>query len=140
MPIYLSTLGAVTWGGKTWLAEDVRVGSLQRGAGVSQIAGVSLRNLDNFYTGTVLGEGVADKVVEVYAVYAGAAADAVLEFSGVGDGVEVGDRVNISLVARSTQKMFAPRRRIGAATGFNTLLPIGTNLTMGSTVYTLERA
>ena len=139
-PLYLSTLGDVTWGGHTWLSSDVDVGKLTRGSSAAQVAGISLGNLDALYSAIVLNGGVADRAVAVYAVYAGAPADAVLEFSGVGDDVEVGDRVNISLVSRSTQEIFAPRRRIGPATGFSILLPAGTLIPMGNTTYVLERA
>lgn len=101
---------------------------------------MSLGNLDNAFGAMLLNESIADAEVEIYAVYAGAPNDAVLEFSGVGDSCEVGDRVVINLIGQSTQKNFSPRRRISQVTGFNTVLPAGTVISIGGNNYTLERA
>lgn len=135
-----STLGAVRWGGQSWETYDVKVQGLTRESNATRTASLSLGNLTNEFGAIVLSNPVADVLIEIYAVYAGAPNDAVLEFSGVGDSCEVGDRVVINLVGQSTQRNFSPRRRISAATGFNTLLPAGTVLSLGGSTYLLERS
>jgi hypothetical protein len=133
-------MGTVTWGGFTWVGTDVRIDSMRRTTGAAKGAQISIQNSDLAYGTLVLSEGVSDKVMKIYSVYAGAPADAVLEFDGVGDSAEVGERVTISMLGAATQASFAPRRRISVATGFNTLLPAGTIIRMGTTSYTLERS
>lgn len=135
-----STMGAVTWGGQEWGAYDVKVSELSRVSSASRTASLSFGNLTNEFGAIVLSNNVADVPIEIYSVYAGAPDDAVLEFSGVGDSCEVGDRVVINLVGQSTQKTFSPRRRVSVTTGFNTLLPAGTVLSVGGSTYLLERS
>lgn len=139
-PAYWSSIGDVTYDGNNYVAADIRVEGLVRDGGASNSARISHGNTD-VVGATVLTEGVSDKTVTIFAVYAGATAtaDVVQEFSGVGDAAEVGERVTISLIGQASQAAFAPRRRIGPATGFNVLLPVGARLTMGGEIYTLER-
>lgn len=139
-PQRLSTLGSVVWNSQTWAANDAKVSGLSQASTAGRSAQVSLGNLDNVFGAMLLNESIADAEVEIYAVYAGAPNDAVLEFSGVGDSCEVGDRVVINLIGQSTQKNFSPRRRISHVTGFNTVLPAGTVISIGGNNYTLERA
>jgi hypothetical protein len=137
-PLYLSSIGDVSWDGKTWVAADVRVNGLsrdERGGGAGQIV---LGNALLDYGALVLNEGVADRAIRVWAVWAGVI-DPVAEFNGVGDAADIGEKVTISLAAQGTRALYSPRRFINSSTGFNTLLPRGTKLAIGNTTYILER-
>lgn len=137
-PVYLSTLGDITWNGHDWLATDLRVQGLavdERGA---QNGTLSLGNADLAFGTLVLSEGVAERAIVVYAVWAGVVEPITL-FSGYGDGCEVGDRVSIDLAVTSRGATFSPRRFINAASGFATLIPAGTTLAGAAGSVTLER-
>lgn len=133
-PLYLSSLGDISWDGHTWAAADVKVAGLKSGQGGT----ISFGNALLDYGALVLNEGVADRGIKIYAVWAGVV-EPVCEFDGVGDSSEVGDRVSISLSEQGSRSLYSPRRFINASTGFNTLLPAGTRLTLGQQTYILER-
>lgn len=138
---YISSIGTLDWGGHTWIGDDIRVEGLTREQTVAKSARISIGNLESTYTALVLLQGVADKAVKIYTIYAGAPTETVLEFSGAGDSAEIGDRIVINLVGETTRNAFAPRRRIGPAVGVNQILPVNTVIDLGGTglPYILER-
>lgn len=138
-PLRLSTMGDVAWGGETWIGADVKVAGLSVDERGRRQGSVSLGNADIAYGALVLNEGVADRQVVIYSAWAGAPSDAIEEFRGVGDAVEIGDRVSITLAEDSTRHMFAPRRFVNSASGFSTLVPAGTKIRIGQQIITLER-
>lgn len=140
----LSTAGDVSWGGYAWSgAQRVAVSGLSADGSGSQSARVQIGNADLAFGALVLGQGVADRSVRIWTGDAGALGDddLVLAFSGVIASAEVTpDAVTLSLVAQGSRTLFAPRRFIGASAGFTRLIPAGTQIKVGSTTYTLERA
>lgn len=140
-PLYLSTIGDVTWGGHNWLASDTKVSGLVRDVSANLEAGLSLGNSDGVIGALVRAEKITDRAIVINTVYAGATAagDVVEEFNGVGNGAKVGNRVEVSCISSPSMAASAPRRRISPATGFNILMPAGTTLTMGGETYELER-
>jgi hypothetical protein len=110
--------------------------------GAVRSSSMTIANTDSAIGAIILGEGVADKAVSIYTIYAGAlgAGDTILEFLGVADAAEVNaTRATITFTGASTEASFCPRRRISRATGFNTIIPAGTTLMIGGTTYVLER-
>lgn len=138
-PLYLSTLGDLSFNGRTWVGADVKVSGLRTDEKSQQSGTISFGNMNLAYGSLVLNEGVADRAIEIYSVWAGAPADAMLEFSGTGDSADVGERVTITLSQSKSRVLYSPRRFIGASTGFNTLLPNGTTIKIGQQSYILKR-
>ncbi len=141
-PVRLSTLGDLSFNGYTWTAADIKV----RGLGVDEKGGqggslVFANTLDDVGA-LVLGEGIADRRVRVWACDAGAATHSVAIFDGVGDDASIAENgaVTITLAASAMATSHWPRRRINRATGFTTLMPAGARLTVGGQPYILERA
>lgn len=138
-PQYYSTLGNVTWGGDTWLATSLKVEGLQRTTKTGRAALLRFGDADQAMAALTLNEGVADRAVRIYAVYAGASGDAVLELSGVGDACEINQDVAISVVEFAAIKAQLPRRRISKESGFNTMIPSGTGMWINGSIYFLVR-
>lgn len=138
-PQYYSTLGDISFDGKTWLGSSVRVEGLQRITKTGRAALLRFGDSDQAVSALALNEGVSDRVVQIYSVYAGAPTHAVLELSGVGDSVEIGTDTSISVVEFSAARVMLPKRRIGKETGFNTLLPSGSGIWIGGSIYYLTR-
>lgn len=139
----LSTRGDVTWGGNLWSGgEAIAVGSLEADGTGRQSGTVQIGNLDDYVGTLVLGQGVADRPVKVWKADGAAldVADPVLVFDGVIQSADVDtSRVSLSLAGSGTRSAFVPSRVIGAASGFNFLLPAGTKIRIGADTYTLER-
>ena len=142
-PLRLSTRGDVTWNGLAWSGgEAIAVSSLDADGSGRQSGTIQIGNLDDYVGTLVLAQGVADRPVKVWKAD-GTALDVAapaLVFDGVIQGADVDTtRVSLSLAGSGTRSAFAPRRVIGAASGFNFLLPAGTKIKIGATTYTLER-
>ena len=139
----LSTRGDVTWSALAWSGgETIVVSSLDADGSGRQSGTIQVGNLDDYVGTLVLSQGVADRPVKIWKTDGMAldAADPVLVFDGVVEGADVDTtRVSLSLAGAGTRSAFAPRRVIGAASGFNFLLPAGTKIKIGATTYTLER-
>ena len=139
----LSTRGDVAWNALAWSGgEAIAVGSLDADGSGRQSGTIQIGNLDDYVGTLVLAQGVADRPVRVWKADGMAldVADPALVFDGVIQGADVDtSRVSLSLAGSGTRSAFAPRRVIGAASGFNFLLPAGTKITIGATTYTLER-
>lgn len=142
-PLRLSTRGDVTWNALAWSGgEKIVVGSLDADGSGRQSGTIQIGNLDDYVGTLVLAQGVADRPVRVWKADGTAldVADPALVFDGVIQGADVDtSRVSLSLAGSGTRSAFAPRRVIGAASGFNFLLPAGTKIKIGATTYTLER-
>lgn len=140
-PLRLSTLGDITYGGNDWLAADVQVRGISAEGSAHQSGALIFNNTWSDFGALVLNEGVADRAIRVLAVYAGATADPVEVFNGVGDdaGFDAKGRLTINLHAAQMRSAFWPRARINAASGFTKIIPAGTRLTIGGQPYILER-
>lgn len=139
----LSTRGDVSWGGHLWSGvQRVTVSGLSADGSGSQSARLEIGNTDLVFGALVLGQGVADRPVRIWAGDAAALADddLMLAFDGVIASAEVADAsVVMSLTAQGSRTLYAPRRFVGASAGFTQLIPAGTQIKIGSTTYTLER-
>lgn len=139
----LSTRGDVTWNSLSWSGgEAIDVSSLDADGSGRQSGTVQIGNLDDYVGTLVLSQGVADRPVKIWKADGAAldVADPVLVFDGVAQGADVDtSRVSLSLAGSGTRSAFVPSRVIGAASGFNFLLPAGTKIKIGATTYTLER-
>lgn len=140
----LSTAGDVVWAGQAWSgAQRVAVSGLSADGSGSQSARLVIGNADLAFGALVLGQGVADRPVRIWTGDAAALADddLTLAFEGVIASAEVTpESVTMSLSAQGSRTLFAPRRFVGASAGFTRLIPAGTQIKIGSTTYTLERA
>lgn len=140
----LSTAGDVTWSGYAWSgAQRVVVSGLSADGAGNQSARIEIGNADLAFGALVLGQGIADRPVKIWTGDAAALADAdlTLAFDGVIASAEVTDAsVVMSLAAQGSRTLFSPRRFIGASAGFTRLIPAGTQIKIGATTYTLERA
>jgi hypothetical protein len=137
-PLYLSTLGDISWNVLSWIAADIKVSGLARDESGDSRGSISLGNMALDYGALVLNEGVADRAIRIWAIWSGVT-EPVEEFSGVGDACEVGERVSITLAGQGSRSLYSPRRFINERTGFNVLLPRGTKIAIGSQTYILER-
>ncbi len=139
----LSTRGDQSWNGYAWTGGRVgKISGLQWDGQGRQSGGIELINSDLAYSALVLNEGVADRGVKIWKFYGDNPAldDPVAVFDGVADDATIGpDAVRIGLVGERASTLYAPRRFIGPATGFNHLSPAGTRLSWGGENYTLER-
>ena len=139
----LSTRGDVTWNALAWSGgEAIAVGSLDADGSGRQSGTVQVGNLDDYMGTLVLAQGVADRPVKIWKADGAAldVADPALVFDGVVTSADVDtSRVSLSLAGSGTRSAFAPRRVIGAAAGFNFLMPAGSKIKIGATTYTLER-
>ena len=140
----LSTAGDVTWAGYAWSgAQRVVVSGLSADGAGNQSARLEIGNADLAFGALVLGQGIADRPVKIWTGDAAALADAdlTLVFEGVIASAEVTPAaVTMTLAAQGSRTLFAPRRFIGASAGFTRLIPAGTQIKIGATTYTLERA
>lgn len=140
----LSTAGDVVWAGQSWSgAQRVAVSGLSADGSGSQSARLVIGNADLAFGALVLGQGVADRPVRIWTGDAAALADddLTLAFDGVIESAEVTpESVAMSLAAQGSRTLFSPRRFVGASAGFTRLIPAGTQIKIGSTTYTLERA
>ena len=137
-PLYLSTLGDISYDGHTWVGADIKVQGLVRDERGDARGQISLGNALLDYGALVLNEGVADRAIRIYSVWAGDT-EPVEEFNGVGDAADIGERVTTTLAGQGSRALYSPRRFINQSTGFNTLMPTGTKLTIGAQTYILER-
>jgi hypothetical protein len=126
-PLRLSSRGTLSWSGSAWTAWDVRVQGLGISAGQSSGAGsLSIGNADYSVSALVLGEGIANRVVNVWAFYteSPATADPVHVFAGVADDAQIDPTrgvVTVSLVQTNARALFAPRLYITPESGFSHL-------------------
>lgn len=140
VPMYLSTLGNITWNAHAWTGSDVKVSGLsQDGKGASG-ATLQIGNTDGAIGVVVLSDGAADIPVSIWAVYAGATAsgDPVQRFGGVTNGATIdADKVTFTLTSTANTTLNAPRFFIGQINGFNQLKTAGTVINWGAEAYTL---
>lgn len=135
-----SSHATVAWNGHTWTAQPLRLDSLLVQA-LSVSGTLALRNDDDVAGTLLLTEGVHDKrfVIWGYDAAATALADVVWLADAVGAGADIGPgEVQITLRHR-TEFVQSPRTYVGAAAGFNHLLPGGTVLRINGIDMRLER-
>ncbi|MDD5385345.1 MAG: hypothetical protein PHG89_10760 [Gallionella sp.] len=141
--IRLSTRNDQTWNSLTWTGGRIgKISGLQWDGKGQQTGTIEIINSDLAYSALVLNEGVADRPVKIWKFYGDnpALLDPVAVFDGVADEADIGpDAVRITLVSSKTSALYAPRRFIGPAIGFNHLRPAGSRDTWGGQTYILER-
>lgn len=135
-PLRLSSRGDQSYDGLVWTGG--RLGKLA----ITEAGGsLELMNTDLLAGALVMGEGVADRAVRVWAFYGDDPADVAALFDGVADGAEIGaDRVRLTLAAQNARTLFSPRRFVGPSAGFSRLTQAGTRLAWGGQTIILERA
>lgn len=137
----LSTLGTLSYGGYMWSASDIKVSGMARNERGGQAGSLSIGNADLAIGALILNDGIADRSIRIWSVWAGAPSEAALEFDGIGDAADIsGLRVNIRLASDHRRYAYSPRRFIGPATGFQVLLPAGAKISIGGQTIVLERA
>lgn len=135
-----SSHATVGWNGHTWQAQAMRLDNLLVQA-FAVNGTLLLRNEDDTAGTLVLSQGVHDVrfIVWGYDAAATALADVVWLGEAVGAGAEITPRdVRITLRHR-TEFVQSPRTYVGAAAGFNHLLPGGTVLRINGIDMRLER-
>lgn len=141
--IRLSSRDDQAWNGHTWLGGRMgKVSGLKWDEKGQQSGAIEIINTDLLYSALVLGEGIAGRKVRIWKFYGDnpAVSDPVEVFNGVADEADIGaDAVRITLSGENFLTFYAPRRFIGASTGFNHLTPAGRKITWGTQTYILER-
>lgn len=134
-----SSYGQVTWNGLLFTSAHVDVTNLDTNAAVAAIrffdADGSIQTLCK--TGT----GVRNRAVKLWKFYVNAlgATDPMFMFKGVGDQVNIAKGVvDIACARASVQFLYAPRKRLGPATGCNFLAAPGTLIPWGGGVLRLD--
>lgn len=140
-PLRLSTIGDVSFGGNSYASADVQVRDIKADGSLNHGGALVFANTWQDMSAMILNEGIADRVVRVLAVYAGATDEAIEVFAGVCDDAtwDTKGRITIRLADAVLNKAFWPRQRINATAGFNTLMPAGTRVTVGGVPYIWER-
>jgi hypothetical protein len=135
-----SSHAEVTWGGHTWAPQAMRLDSLL--VQPFQVSGtLVLRNDDDAMGTLVLTDGVHDRRIVVWGFDAAATAsgDVVWLADAVGAAADVtAGQVRITLRHRA-EFVQSPRTYVGAAAGFNHLLPAGTVLRINGIDMRLDR-
>ena len=75
-PVYLSSLDTVSWDGHTWVTTDVTVSGIRADGRGRSSGEIRLGNADLTWSALLLGEGVSDKRIRVWAYHASATAAA----------------------------------------------------------------
>lgn len=115
-PVYYTTMDAVDWDSKSWLANAVRLD------GVSELGGtLVLRNDDSTGSALVLNNITRDKEVRIYKYYNGDAQWLYQLYMGETDIRK--DEVAITLYATRLGQALAPRKRIIGPAFTNILAP-----------------
>lgn len=135
-----SSFATVTWNGYSWTREAISLDSLSVEA--LRVSGsLVVNNGDDVIATLVLGEGIADRAISIWAYDAAASAlgDVVHLCDAVGAGAAVNGR-SVTIGLRSPSEfMQSPRTFVGPAAGFNNLLPSGAVIKVGSLGLQLER-
>ena len=142
-PLRLSTRGTLTWNSLTWTTWDFDVRGLAAdSSGSTQGGSLTLWNGDYTISALVLGEGVANRAVNVYQFYgeSPALADPVHIFAGVVDDAQLeptNATVTLRLVQTNARALFAPRHYITPDSGFSYLPAAGTVISWDGQQYHL---
>jgi len=140
----ITTFGDVTWNGYSWVSTNVKVNGIGRNGAVTTNASLLFPNTDNAWSSIAFGvDDLRDARVVIYSAYADALAneaDVICEFDGVGDEPMMANppALTLKLAAAKSAVSRSPRRRISAPL-FNALQPLGTQVTIGNTIYVLNR-
>lgn len=139
--VRLTTYTDITWDSRSWVVGPMRIDGLQ--VGPFNVAGtLVLGNADGAAGSMLLAQGIKDRAIRVYGYDAAAVGepDVVWLADAAGSGAQIGTRdVRIQLGHRS-EGSYAPRARVGAATGITQLLAAGTVLRINGIDLTLERS
>lgn len=136
-PIRLSTGPTVSWGGYSWFAAPVDVGSVDINSHGDLQVSVSLNNLDRTYGVLVLNQGTRGRSCRIWGLYGDPATNAPILFAeGVMDGARVEDTVDLNIVGQSSLYGGTPRV-LCLPPLFNHMPPDGTEIRWGATLITI---
>lgn len=141
-PIYYSSRSDVTWNGHTFIAANLKVGTVAQQADGSATLQLAIGNSDGAFGAICLAQDPHDVPVSVWKFYEGATAagDPLLLFSGSIDAAGIAeDAVTLTMTSLNRRTLFIPRRRFTPVTGFNHLLPAGRVIEFGGLRIDLER-
>lgn len=142
-PVRLSTRGTLPWNGNTWISRAVEVGGLGYAVdSPAQSGSLKIGDSDMAMTALVLAQGIASRTINVWKFYGStpAAADPVQIFAGAGDAAQMDPGsgvVTISLVQRGARELYAPRRFMTKANGFNYMPVPGMKIEFNGEGFTL---
>ncbi len=135
-PLYLSSRGDTSWNGQSWQASDIVIQGLSPDKRTGEIL---IGNTDLSIGQTILSEGIADRVIQIFEVHGPNVDDGELLFDGYGGGCIIDERwAHIRLRWSSQAAMFSPRILACKENGFNHLPPGGTKISWDGAIYTLE--
>lgn len=134
-----SSYSDITWNALLFVGSSIRASNFDTDQSQGQI---DLFDPDGaLRTLCLTGSGVRNQPVKVWKFYynAVAASDPILIFKGVGDEVNIEKgAVTISCVRANSDVLYAPRKRLGPATGCNFLASPGTIVPWGATTLLLN--
>jgi hypothetical protein len=142
-PLHLSSRETINWNGADWLTWDIKLrGFGVDGAGSTQSGTLILGNADLSIGALVLGEGVADRHVNIWKFYGSApdVLDPVQIFGGAGDDSRIdadGGTVSINLRPAAGVTLYSPRAYMTQESGWNFLPAPGAVIVWGKEVLTL---
>jgi len=140
--VRLCTRGTASYFSQTWVGGALKVKNVQWAPSGVQKASIQLLNSNGAYGIVVLGNGVADTRIRLWAFDAAATADAdpVLVFDGVGDDASINqETVAIDLVTQRSGVLFSPRSYITQDAGFSITPQEGRSITWGGQRYAFSR-
>lgn len=140
----LSSRGAVTWSGRSWIPWHIKSSGLGIDGSVSSQQGtLTLGNTDLEIGVLVLEQGVADRAIKVWTFYGDApgADDPVQAFGGVGDSASIdpsNGTCQIALRPAQGVTLYSPRKFMTKEQGWNFLPASGSAITWGRVTITLK--
>lgn len=135
---YLSSYGAATWGGQTWVGAGLVVDDFGPDGKPSR---VTLTDTDAAFRTLQLTNGLRDKRIRLWKGYAAAlgSGDPVRMFDGYADGAEWSNgKLSFALDWASSDLTLTPRERIGPNIGVNFTATPGTKIWWNGQTLTME--
>jgi len=139
-PVCLSSRGTVAFAGHTFVAADIRVSGIRSDARGTSGGQLTWGNTDLSASALILGEGVADRRIQVWSFDATATgAENILPvFDGAGDSAKIGHPCAVQLTTAKSGYASSPRRFV-APPLFHHLSVAGREIKIGSVTMRLER-
>jgi len=131
-----TTRATLTYSGQTWTG-GARVERLDTARGGD--AAVALPNTDNALSALILSDALTDKRTRIWAIYSDSPTDAELLFDGLVDGADAIGALEcvLNLTDNGSARSSIPDVTIGPPLA-NHLVPPGTQISWGTTTYTVE--
>lgn len=135
-----SSFATTSWNGQTWTQGDVQIDGLSSDPLIVR-SRLTVGNSDDVIGALLLSEGATDRRVQVwgYDAAAVALADVVPLIDAVGGATSIQAQKAIINLRAPGELLQCPRRFVGSAAGFTSLLPPGFVMKINGIEFTLDR-